>query len=99
MTLAPNPTWKSVSLTHIRWRIPASFRATRSAAVSAGGATHVEHYEIATYESLLTQAETMGEEDVVALLQENLEQEQATLTKVESAARRLAQAAPVRASG
>jgi hypothetical protein len=28
VTLAPKPTWKSVSLTHIRCRIPASFRAT-----------------------------------------------------------------------
>ena len=65
----------------------------------AGGATHVEHYEIATYEALLTQAETMGEDDVVALLQENLEQEQETLRKVESTALRLVQAAPVRASG
>jgi ferritin-like metal-binding protein YciE len=65
----------------------------------AGGATHVEHYEIATYQSLLTQAETMGEEDVVALLQENLEQEQAALAKIESAAQRLVQAAPVRSTG
>jgi ferritin-like metal-binding protein YciE len=57
------------------------------------GATHVEHYEIATYEGLLKHAEAMGEEDVVALLQENLEQEQQTLAKVESAAARLAQRA------
>jgi ferritin-like metal-binding protein YciE len=65
----------------------------------AGGATHVEHYEIATYQALLTQAETMDEDDIVALLQENLEQEQAALAKVESAAQRLAQQAPVRSSG
>ena len=61
--------------------------------VLAGGATHVEHYEIATYEGLLRHAEAMGVEDVVALLQENLEQEQQTLAKVESAAARLAQRA------
>jgi ferritin-like metal-binding protein YciE len=59
----------------------------------ASGATHVEHYEIATYEGLLAQAEAMGEEDVVALLQENLEQEQQTLAKVEATAVRLAQRA------
>jgi ferritin-like metal-binding protein YciE len=65
----------------------------------AEGATHVEHYEIATYNGLITHAETMGQQDVVALLQENLEQEQAALAKVESAAQRLAQQAPVRSSG
>jgi ferritin-like metal-binding protein YciE len=59
----------------------------------AGGATHVEHYEIATYQGLLTQAEAMGEQDVVALLQENLEQEQHTLGEVERSAERLAQRA------
>jgi ferritin-like metal-binding protein YciE len=59
----------------------------------AAGATHVEHYEIATYEGLLRHAEAMGLEDVVPLLQENLEQEQQTLAKVESAAGRLAQRA------
>jgi ferritin-like metal-binding protein YciE len=59
----------------------------------AGGATHVEHYEIATYEALRTQAETMGEEDIVALLQENLEQEHHTLQEVQRAALRLTQQA------
>lgn len=59
----------------------------------AGGATHVEHYEIATYEGLLTQAEAMGQEDVAALLQENLEQEQHTLGEVARSAERLAQRA------
>lgn len=60
----------------------------------AMAATHVEHYEIATYSGLLTQAETMGEEDIVALLQENLENEQQTLEKVERAATTLVQRAP-----
>ena len=62
----------------------------------ASGATHVEHYEIATYEGLITDAGVMGEEDVVALLQENLEQEQHTLQEVSRAAERLAQTAAVR---
>jgi ferritin-like metal-binding protein YciE len=59
----------------------------------AGGATHVEHYEIATYEGLITHAEAMGSEEIVALLQENLEQEQHTLAEVDRAATRLAQRA------
>jgi ferritin-like metal-binding protein YciE len=57
--------------------------------VLAGGATHVEHYEIATYEGLVSKAEAMGADDVVALLQENLEQEQHTLGEVQRVADRL----------
>jgi ferritin-like metal-binding protein YciE len=57
--------------------------------VLAGGATHVEHYEIATYEGLITKADAMGADDVVALLQENLEQEQHTLNEVQTAAEAL----------
>jgi ferritin-like metal-binding protein YciE len=57
----------------------------------AGGATHVEHYEIATYRGLITQADAMGQGEVVALLQENLEQEQHTLEEVERLGQRLAQ--------
>jgi ferritin-like metal-binding protein YciE len=57
----------------------------------AGGATHVEHYEIATYRGLITQADAMGEGEVVALLRENLEQEQHTLEEVERLGQRLAQ--------
>ena len=66
--------------------------------VLAGGATHVEHYEIATYEGLRTQAEAMGQQDIVALLQENLEQEQHTLAEVERSAQRLTRRAGVKAS-
>jgi ferritin-like metal-binding protein YciE len=61
--------------------------------VLAGGATHVEHYEIATYEGLRTAAEAMGQEDVVALLSENLEQEEHTLREAEETAQRLTQVA------
>jgi ferritin-like metal-binding protein YciE len=57
--------------------------------VLAGGATHVEHYEIATYDGLITKADAMGADDVVALLQENLEQEQHTLNEVQTAAQAL----------
>jgi ferritin-like metal-binding protein YciE len=55
----------------------------------ATAATHVEHYEIATYEGLRTAAEAMGEQDVVALLSENLEQEHHTLREAEQSAQRL----------
>jgi hypothetical protein len=44
-------------------------------AVLPGAAAKTEHVEIATYEGLITKAETMGADDVVALLEENLEQE------------------------
>lgn len=60
-------------------------------AVLAGGAAHTEHHEIATYEGLITMAGQMGQEDVVALLQENLEQEQRTLREIEAVTERLAQ--------
>ena len=41
-----------------------------------------EHHEIAVYEGLITQAEAMGQDDVVRLLRENLEQEQHTRGEV-----------------
>jgi ferritin-like metal-binding protein YciE len=49
-----------------------------------------EAHEIAVYDGLITRAEEMGEDDVVALFQENLEQEQATLKKAREATRQLA---------
>jgi ferritin-like metal-binding protein YciE len=61
--------------------------------VLAGGATHVEHYEIATYEGLLAQAEAMAAEDIVPLLAENLEQERHTLQEVSQVAAGLSQRA------
>ncbi len=64
-------------------------------AVILSGVTETEAHEIAVYDGLITNAEAMGEQDVVALLQENLEQEQATLQKARKAiqerARRVAQ--------
>ncbi len=59
--------------------------------VLAGGAAHTEHHEIATYEGLITMAEAMGADDVVALLEENLEQEQRTLREVEQVNLQLSQ--------
>ena len=61
-------------------------------AVILSGATDTEHHEISVYEGLITKAEAMGEQDIVALLQENLEQEQHTLVEeVKKASRQLAQ--------
>ena len=59
-------------------------------AVLLGGAAETEHHEIAVYEGLITKVEAMGEQDVVALLQENLEQEQHTLEEVEKRSEQLA---------
>jgi ferritin-like metal-binding protein YciE len=58
-------------------------------AVVLAGAAETEHHEIAVYENLITQAETMDEQDIVALLQENLEQEQHTLQEVKQASLKL----------
>ena len=61
--------------------------------VILSGVCETEHHEIAVYEGLITKAEAMGEQDVVALLQENLEQEQAALHKAEQMGQQLAQRA------
>jgi ferritin-like metal-binding protein YciE len=59
--------------------------------VLLGGAAETEHLEIALYEDLITQARAMGEERVVSLLEQNLEQEQHTLEEVRRASEQLAQ--------
>jgi ferritin-like metal-binding protein YciE len=51
-------------------------------AVILNGCAETEHHEIAAYESLIVMADAMGHDDVVALLRENLEQEQHTLGEV-----------------
>jgi ferritin-like metal-binding protein YciE len=61
-------------------------------AVVLAGVIETEAHEIAVYDGLITQAEAMDEQDIVALLQENLEQEQATLQKARKATKKLAQA-------
>jgi ferritin-like metal-binding protein YciE len=55
-----------------------------------GAGARTEHYEIAAYEGLIASAEAMGEREVVALLSENLAQEQAALEKMKKIGRRLA---------
>ena len=59
-------------------------------AVILSGIVETEAHEIAVYDGLITTAEAMGEEDIVALFQENLEQEQATLKKGRDAKKQLA---------
>lgn len=48
------------------------------------GAAKTEHYEIAGYTALIEKAQAMGMTEAAKLLQQNLQQEQATLQKVES---------------
>jgi ferritin-like metal-binding protein YciE len=59
--------------------------------VITSGAAETEHHEIAVYEGLITQAQAMGKEDIVQLLQQNLEQEQHTLEEVKQAMKQLVQ--------
>jgi ferritin-like metal-binding protein YciE len=61
--------------------------------VIIAGVCETEHHEIAVYEGLITNAEAMDEQDVAAMLRENLENEQATLKKAEELAQQLAQRA------
>jgi ferritin-like metal-binding protein YciE len=60
-------------------------------AVILGGAAETEHHEIALYTTLINQAKKMGEDQVVKLLEENLEQEQHTLEEVTKAAEKVAE--------
>src|ERR671936_454142 len=60
-------------------------------AVILSGVVETEAHEIAVYDGLITTAEAMGEDDIVALFQENLEQEQQTLKKGRNAKKQLAQ--------
>jgi ferritin-like metal-binding protein YciE len=60
-------------------------------AIILAGAAETEHHEIAVYENLIVHANALGHDDIVALLQENLEQEQHTLGEVLKATVRHAQ--------
>jgi ferritin-like metal-binding protein YciE len=54
-----------------------------------GAAARTEHYEIAAYTGLVSQARALKERDAVELLQENLRQEKDALKKVETISKRL----------
>jgi ferritin-like metal-binding protein YciE len=51
-----------------------------------GGVIETEHHEIAVYDGLIIKAEQMDDDDIVALLHENLEQEEGALDKAVKAA-------------
>ena len=57
--------------------------------IDAGAAARTEHYEIAAYQGLITMARSMGEREVVGLLEQNLKEEKEALREVEKAARRI----------
>jgi len=57
--------------------------------VDLSAAARTENYEIAAYEGLRRMAKALGEEDAVALLDENLAQEKETLREVEKIATRI----------
>ena len=54
--------------------------------VILGGVIETEHHEIAVYDGLIIKAEQLDGDDIVALLHENLEQEEAALDKAVKAA-------------
>ena len=58
--------------------------------VILSGVIETEHHEIAVYDGLIIKAEQLGDDDVIALLNENIEEEEATLKKAISAAEQLA---------
>ena len=59
------------------------------------GAAKTEHYEIATYTSLVQMARDLGEREVVTLLKENLDQEKAMAKRVQALAKDLGKAARI----
>jgi len=57
--------------------------------VHAGAASKTEHFEIAAYEGMINVAESLGETEVVHLLEENLDQEREALELVKQISRTL----------
>ena len=57
--------------------------------VHAGAAAKTEHFEIATYEGMINLAESLGETEIVHLLEENLDQEREALEQVKTVAKSL----------
>ena len=56
----------------------------------AGAAAKTEHYEIATYEGLVSKARALGEKQAADLLERNLKEDKAVLQQVQKVGRRLA---------
>ncbi len=59
----------------------------------AGSAAKVEHYEVASYRGLVMGAQQTGNQELAALLQQNLLEEEQTAQKLEAAAPLLLQTA------
>jgi ferritin-like metal-binding protein YciE len=57
--------------------------------VHAGAAAKTEHFEIAAYEGMIDLAETLGETEIVHLLEENLDQEREALEQVKQVTKSL----------
>lgn len=58
-----------------------------------GAAAKVEHYEMASYRGLIIGAQAMGQQEVVKLLRQNLQQEEKTAQLIEQSAPQLLQKA------
>jgi ferritin-like metal-binding protein YciE len=56
----------------------------------ACAAAKTEHLEIAAYEGLITAAESLGDSEIVGLLEENLDQEKDALKQAKKAAEQIA---------
>jgi ferritin-like metal-binding protein YciE len=59
--------------------------------VVLAAAAELEHYEIAVYETLITNAEARGAVEVAALLRQNVEQERHALRTAQAAMQQIAQ--------
>ena len=57
--------------------------------VHAGAAAKTEHFEIAAYEGMINLAGSIGETEIVHLLEENLDQEREALEQVKTVSRSL----------
>ena len=62
----------------------------------AGAAAKTEHLEIAAYEAMITTAESLGEHEIVSLLEENLDDEKSALKKVAKASEEIMKETAVR---
>jgi ferritin-like metal-binding protein YciE len=84
---SPSPTTKGLAK-----EAAASISKTDSSIVDAvllAGGLETEHYEIAVYETLITNAEARGAHEVVALLKANYDQEVAASEKIKAAAKEI----------
>jgi ferritin-like metal-binding protein YciE len=64
-------------------------------ALIAGGAAKTEHYEISGYSGMVDLAKMLGEKDAQKLLQQNLDDEEKTLAKVEKIEEKLSEKLPM----